>query len=120
MKKEWVDISVMKGEVIKNIINNDNEELIFECESGYHYKMYHEQDCCESVRIEDLSCDINRLVGEKVIEAYSSSKEGDEDNWGSSTWTFYTINTLNTSLTIRWLGESNGYYSEGVSFLKIG
>ena len=120
MRYENCDISILKGEVVEKITNNDNEEMIIECESGKSYKMYHEQDCCEYVTIEDLSCDIQRLVGEEVINAYSSSKDGEEGSCGdTSTWTFYTINTLNNSLTIRWYGSSNGYYSEGVSFIRI-
>lgn len=34
-------------------------------------------------------------------------------------WTFYEIRTIWASCTIRWLGESNGYYSVDVSFERI-
>jgi len=32
-------------------INNSGDEIIFTVKGGDEYKMYHNQDCCESVRV---------------------------------------------------------------------
>jgi hypothetical protein len=114
-----MDIDVLKGKTItKCYQNNDGDELIFECSDGSIYKQYHEQDCCESVSIEDICGDLNDLVGQVIRDAFESSSAG-ESNYGSSTWTFYTIVTMQSAVTIRWYGESNGYYSESVNFVCV-
>lgn len=96
------------------------DEIIFHCEDGTVFRMYHEQDCCESVTIEDICGDINLLIGKPISFARASTSAGDDDDDGNtSTWTFYHIANINTYVTIRWYGTSNGYYSESVTFERI-
>ena len=53
------------------------------------------------------------LVAEEVS---SDGAPPPDRQWGvdSYTWTFYRFQTIRGSVTVRWLGESNGYYSESV------
>ena len=92
-------------------------EMRFVTADGETFLFSHYQDCCESVRIEDVCGDIQDLVGEPILMAEEVSGEApasDEDHWGSQTWTFYKFATRKGYVDVRWLGESNGYYSESV------
>ena len=35
----------------------ESEEILFTTENGDIFRMYHEQDCCEDVRVEDVGVD---------------------------------------------------------------
>jgi hypothetical protein len=52
------------------------------------------------------------VVAEEVSN-YEREAPPDADSY---TWTFYRFATVKGTVTVRWLGESNGYYSESVSF----
>ena len=101
-------------------LEKQNDELKFTTSEGENYVMYHEQDCCEHVYLADIDGDLDDVLGSTIID-YSVNTEsgGDYDNCESYTWTFYSIKTTKGSLWLRWNGESNGYYSESVSFLKL-
>jgi len=122
------DFSVLRGQVIEKIERRRGDrELIFRTTSGETYLMDHDQDCCEHVYIEDICGDLDDLIGETVMlaEEVSSNVTPDGINTDglylsdSFTWTFYKLATIKGSVTIRWLGESNGYYSESVRFRLI-
>lgn len=85
--------------------------------------MWHDQDCCEYVRIEDIDGDLDDLLKGPILKAeevsssdpafYKPDTVSDEESF---TWTFYKLVNNAGYLTIRWLGTSNGYYSESVTF----
>jgi hypothetical protein len=115
-------IDDLKGLVMSQVENRRNEELVFITESGRTFRFHHWQDCCESVSIEDIVGDLSDLVGSPIIEAEEVSSENEpplSDNPESFTWTFYKFATRKGYVTVRWYGESNGYYSEGVNFEEV-
>ena len=128
-KKRWgsgIDVTFegLLGEVITEIEKVDTsnheddggDELHIHTESGWVVKLYHYQDCCEGVYIEDICGDLNDLVGSPILRAEeNSNNERDEDRCVSQTWTFYKLDTAKGDVAIRWYGSSNGYYSEFVS-----
>ena len=116
---KFVDVSILKGKILKDIKIEGTENIFFIDEDGIEYEMFHDYDCCENVYIEDICGDINNLIGSKIIMAeevinrdLSPLNKFDE----SYTWTFYKFATVKGYVTIRWYGESNGYYSEKVDF----
>lgn len=111
------------GKTLSKVENIDNKEIIFTLIDGDQYRLYHSQDCCESVYIEDIEGNLEDLVGNPLLQVEESTNSEDNkpseyaDSW---TWTFYKLATIKGYVTIRWLGESNGYYSESVDFCKVG
>lgn len=92
----------------------ESEEILFTTENGDIFRMYHEQDCCEDVRVEDVGGDIRDLIGSPIFLAEEVTNEGECDYDDTCTWTWYHFATIKGYVTIRWYGESNGYYSESV------
>jgi hypothetical protein len=112
-------IKVLLGKTLTHIDAGENE-IRFTTSEGETYLMYHEQDCCESVYVEDIAGDLSDLLNKPIFMAEEVSHAGPEEEYGdSSTWTFYKLATISGTITIRWLGTSNGYYSESVDFMLI-
>lgn len=128
---EYFDFENLVGKTFTRIDGSRSDELVFYDTDGEIYVMYHQQDCCESVYIEDINGDLEDLLNSPILMAEEvtshddpdkdDDEEEDEDSWdyGSQTWTFYKIATINGTVTLRWLGTSNGYYSESVSFIRL-
>lgn len=144
----------MIGLTMKSVVGSPGEDImVFKSEDGRTFSFYHEQDCCESVSIEDVCGDLEDLVGSPLVIAEEVSSQEREErltrlsdpttfrpedlvaevaacerdepmlnqtlppvNADSYTWTFYRFATAKGHVTVRWLGTSNGYYSESVTY----
>jgi hypothetical protein len=109
------------GKTLTDIKKTD-DELYFTTSDGEQFKAYHSQDCCENVWIEDIEGDLDDLLNTPILlaeEVTNSDDKFGKDIYESFTWTFYKLATIKGFVTIRWLGNSNGYYSESVDFCKL-
>jgi hypothetical protein len=109
------------GKTLVRVERQGDDAIEFQDADGTLYRMWHSQHCCENVTVDDIAGDLNDLVGTPILKAEESTSEttpeGLEARGGESeTWTFYHLATINGYVTIRWYGESNGYYSESVDF----
>jgi hypothetical protein len=104
-----------------------NDEVVFELANGRRFQLTHQQDCCESVTIESVKGEIDFILNSPVLSALeetSNENPPDADEsmiraQDSFTWTEFKITTEKGFLTIRFYGQSNGWYSEGVDFFEI-
>ena len=141
---KYVDFSSLVGKTLTEV-NVGDDEILFKT-ADESFRMFHNQDCCESVGVDDVCGDVEDLIGTPILqadeasddenidpfvidedreknefwEALSSDLDDDDNSYGdySQTWTFYKLATIKGSVTIRWYGSSNGYYSESVDFMK--
>lgn len=119
--------ALLVGRTLKSVeVNEERDEIRFTCADGEMFMAYHMQDCCESVEIHDITGSLQDLVGSPIVEA---TEEVDDENWPtdvergryveSFTWTTHRFRTeAGVVVVVRWLGESNGYYGEGVYFRR--
>jgi hypothetical protein len=116
-KMETESITQMIGKTPVKIYECPHgEEIVFTFSDGSKAKFYHEQDCCESVIIEDVNGDWNDLIGNPLLVADERISHDEPNGYDSDTWTFYTFRGIGGSVDVRWHGSSNGYYSESVHF----
>jgi hypothetical protein len=125
-RKGWCGMAKISDLVGKTLASIDgmqvgSDSVKFTIKNGTVYIMQHEQNCCESVAIEDVCGDVADLIGSPIIiaseETSDVNPEGVTNDYQDSfTWTFYKLATVKGWVDIRWYGESNGYYSEDVSF----
>jgi len=119
-----VEFSELLGKTLSSIKGSKgDDEMVFTTSEGRMFKLYHDQDCCENVQIEDVIGDLQDLIGSPILLAEEVvNPEGVpvlDNEYDSSTWTFYKLATVKGYVDIRWFGTSNGYYSESVSFVEV-
>ena len=122
-----MNFSILKGLTITSIdgLEDDSAEVIFTTSEGRRFEMSHSQDCCERVSIEDVCGDVNDLLNSPILLAEEVTSDEDPGDVNKEyhddlyCWTVYKLSTFKGDVTIRWYGESNGYYSVGVDFHEI-
>ena len=92
-----------------DVINEDNlcgDRIIFTLDNGEQYQLFHYQDCCESVNIEDICGDMGDLLGSPILLAEEVSNDNEHPEElpadderrayynDSFTWTFYKLSTV--------------------------
>jgi hypothetical protein len=116
----YKEISDLVGKTFSEVRKAGEEAIEFI--GPQSFSLHHDQDCCESVYIADICGDLSDLVGTEIIEAGESTSSNNDDapvppleqSEDSYTWTFYRFRTIKGTVTVRFYGSSNGYYSETV------
>ena len=118
-RKMTNDFFTLKGQSARRIIALDGDSLKIVTDK-YKYNLYHEQDCCEYVRLVKIIGDIDNILNEEIIFAEEDSGANDPawhtdyDYDDHHTWTKFVLGTKNANVEFWFLGESNGYYSEHI------
>ena len=124
---DLVGLTLVAATAVDTAHEGVNDELHLDTADGRRFRFFHDQNCCETVSIEDICGDLADLVGSPITQAEEEVSGQDVNPPGvpvptyqdSFTWTFYKFATIKGSVTVRWYGESNGYYSESVD-LRVG
>lgn len=116
-----VDLGDLLGLIFSRIVRTD-EAILFKTagrsQKARYFSLHHVQDCCESVYVEDVCGDLHDLTGSPIVRSEGRFETGDQE-YGSFTFSFYELATNKGSVTIRFYGSSNGYYSESADLYEI-
>ena len=108
-----INIEQIKGMTITAVVYKESGESLLIHLNTHVLEMLHHQDCCESVYLADVVGSFEDLIGYPLIEVSESTVDiGNSDI--SSTASYYNFKTIKASIQLRWVGESNGFYSETV------
>lgn len=116
----------IKGMVFESVTLDSDLRVIFKPKSeDFQIVLYHSPDCCETVNIDDVCGDLHDLEDTEILSAIRTHmdltpsdpgadiRHDQEDNY------YFKIDTAKGSVTIRWYGSSNGWYSTEVECVKL-
>ena len=114
-------IEILKGRTLVAVdgATEGSERVTFTTSGGDQFAMYHSQECCETVLLEEVIGDVKDLIGSPIVEAEEVSNRDEKPSGDVERWTFYKLRTTKGNVTLRWLGRSNGYYSVSVEFERM-
>ena len=113
-KLKFETIKEMIGKTYHTVVGDKGGEALIFVSKDQTVTFAHNQDCCETVDIEDVSGDLSDLVGEEILMAESAVCDDPSPSDGAGQWTFYKFATRRGFVTVRFYGSSNGYYSTSV------
>jgi len=98
------DFFTLKDQTIRKIINlQDESDTLQIITDKYKYNLYHQQDCCEYVRLVKIIGDIDNILNEEIIFAEEDGGANDPDWYTdysneSHTWTKFVLGTKNANV----------------------
>ena len=107
------EITEIVGKTFTRVESTDDEVNFWAEPKTLSFSLFHNQDCCEHVYLEDVVGDLADLENTPILvaeEASSRNLPPLHPYEESHTWTFYKFSTIKGSVTLRWYGRSNGYY----------
>jgi hypothetical protein len=111
------------GETLAYIdVDPDGYQILLTTESGRKIKIYHDQNCCESVQIIGTDGEWRSVIGKPLVLVEHNEHQGDGppyDDAESWTYTDLVFRVNDATVISKWVGESNGYYSESVDLCEI-
>jgi hypothetical protein len=119
------NFEALRGKTIKRFTNATvgSEDVGIECDDGTAYRLKYYPDCCASCSLNEIVGDISDLIDTPILMAEVVVGGADvhpaPEHADSFTWAFYKLATVKGYVTLRFLGESNGYYSETVDFERV-
>ena len=109
-----ININQIKGMTITAVVYKESEESLLIHLNTHVLEMVHHQDCCETVYLADIVGSFEDLIGYPLLEVSESIVDAEIDGCESSTASYYNFKTVKANVQLRWIGESNGYYSETI------
>jgi len=113
MSTEVTILSNFLGKTLTSVEVDDGgseDSILFVFDDGTRYKMFHNQDYCEDIRVNDICGDTADLIGKPLLmaEEVTNSEDLLRDEIknaypnDSFPWTFYKFATIKGSVTIIW------------------
>lgn len=103
----------LQGMIITAVVYRETNESLLIHLNTHVLEMIHHQGCCETVYLADVVGSFEDLIGYPLLEVSESIVDIATEDM-SSTASYYNFKTVKASVQLRWVGESNGYYSETV------
>lgn len=124
----WLDLPDAVGNIPIEITGMEKGSNLIKIkfQNGMTLVFEHAQECCEVVDIDDIVGDPKDLLNTPLLLIEESQSPMlnrktlfDSLGYESCTWTFYRFASVKGYVDVRWMGSSNGYYSESVDYYFV-